>query len=244
MWGQHRIHPQWMAHICDEWHMEIVLAFDMLFPTNMDVYRYRTNTIESCVYFIWHSAQTRYLTMNSRVFPSLNNHRQSQPLLWCPTVWTISMSCWEHPAMARCGYLQYLLRMHASSQQDNTLLHRVGMATGTVFSGIHLVDTMMDGHGRWIFLWFFFCSCTQPGLGFGEELTRKFQPKFPTKHFLTKLFLTARQTRCTRIKWWVGLKMGPTSFQPKFYPSRPSRQKLSVSLYIYQSYLLSEYIQV
>ncbi len=45
-----------------------------------------------------------------------------------------------------------------------------------------------------------------------EFLARNRQAEFSPERFPTKSFLTARKTRRKQIDWWVGLKMGSTSF--------------------------------
>ena len=57
-----------------------------------------------------------------------------------------------------------------------------------------------------------------------EFLARNRQAEFPPQRFLTKSFLTARKTRQKQIELWVGLKIGPTTFQTKILSVKRSRQ--------------------
>ncbi len=45
-----------------------------------------------------------------------------------------------------------------------------------------------------------------------EFLGRNRLAEFPPQRFLTKSFLTARKARRKQIEWWIGLKIGPTTF--------------------------------
>ena len=53
----------------------------------------------------------------------------------------------------------------------------------------------------------YFIYLEVPKMSFGEESTRTNQPNFPPQRFLTNVNLTARMSRQTQTKWWVGLKM-------------------------------------
>jgi hypothetical protein len=57
-----------------------------------------------------------------------------------------------------------------------------------------------------------------------EFLARNGPAEVPPQHFLTKSFLTARKTRQKQIKLWVGLKIGPTTFQTKISFVKHSHQ--------------------
>ncbi len=94
----------------------------------------------------------------------------------------------------------------------------------------HCTDSTYSYVGKWVFLCAQQVSCDGitvllqyiivPFGVFGKEQTSRISPKA----FSDRIVLTAQKKRRKQIKLWVGLKIGPTTFQTKILPVKHSRQ--------------------